>query len=162
MEYRMWFWGVFFAVILCFASNGWLYMIPIGGFLISMIPGHRLGYFRYDINYFSVGIIALIGPLANICLALFFKLFMFLPNPLIYQAMRINVLIAFFSMLPFPPLDGSKVLFAARPLYAFGFFGISATGLLLMFMKSVPMAIILGLIFAVLGWAFYFFSYEFK
>ncbi|MCX6710892.1 MAG: hypothetical protein NTZ02_02270, partial [Candidatus Woesearchaeota archaeon] len=77
-------------------------------------------------------------------------------------AIKFNVLIALFSMLPIPPLDGSKVLYAARPLYAFSFAGIIAAGLLILALKSIPLIILGGLLIAILGWATYFFGCEFK
>jgi Zn-dependent protease len=162
LEYKFWFYGILAALFLCFVSNGYLYILALGGFAIQMMPGHRLGYFRYNINYYSIGVIALMGPLANIALALFFRMFSGFPNPLIDTAIKFNVLIALFSMLPIPPLDGSKVLYAARPLYAFSFAGIVAAGLLILALKSIPLIILGGLLIAILGWATYFFGCEFK
>ncbi len=162
IEYKMWIYGILASLILCFASNGSIYFLAVGGFMLYMMPGHRLGYFRYDINYFSMGVVALIGPLANILLALFFKIFSFLPSPLIQKAMLFNALIAIFSMLPIPPLDGSKLLYASRPFYVFALAGIVATGILILTMKSIPMIILLALVFAVLAFSVYFFNYELK
>lgn len=161
-EYRLWFYGIIAAVLITFLSNGYLPLLALGGFVIEMMPGHRLGYFRYGINYYSIGVIALMGPLSSIALALFFRMFSFLNNPLIDVAIRFNVFIAFFSMLPFPPLDGGKILYAARPLYVFSLAGILAAGLLILFKESIPMVILGALLIAVLGWAVYFFGYEFK
>jgi Zn-dependent protease len=161
-EYRLWFYGILAAIFLTFVSNGYLAVLALGGFIIEMMPGHRLGYFRYGINYYSIGVIALMGPLSSIALALFFRMFSFMNNPLVELAIKFNVLIAFFSMLPLPPLDGGKVLYGARPLYAFGMAGITAAGILILMAKSIPMIIFGALFIAVLGWAVYFFGYEFK
>jgi len=161
-EYRLWFYGILAAILITFLSNGYFAILALGGFIIEMMPGHRLGYFRYGINYYSIGVIALMGPLSSIALALFFKMFSFMNNPLVELAIKFNVLIAFFSMLPFPPLDGGKILYGARPLYAFSLAGILAAGLLILFKESIPMIILGALLIAVLGWAVYFFGYEFK
>ncbi len=72
-------------------------------------------------------LIALAGPLSNIFLAIvftFFYKFLFLTQPILFQslkdilvfAVRINLLLAFFNLLPLPPLDGSKLLLLKVPL----------------------------------------------
>lgn len=75
-------------------------------------------------------IVGIAGPLANISLALIFGLlFRFLPGfadgasggfILNFMAMAstiaiLNLALAFFNLVPIPPLDGSKVLFAILP-----------------------------------------------
>jgi Zn-dependent protease len=67
--------------------------------------------------------IALAGPASNLFLATFFgvvaQLFAASLNPLVYTALTIivivNVALAVFNMVPIPPLDGSKLLFALMP-----------------------------------------------
>lgn len=67
------------------------------------------------------------GPVANLLIALFFGLFIRLSSigiiPLISASFLqlaiiitfVNILLAIFNLIPIPPLDGSKVLFAAAP-----------------------------------------------
>jgi Zn-dependent protease len=95
----------------------------------------------------SMAIVAAAGPLSNIVMALlaaaFFRLGVveFTPFPvaggyssqfsyLLSQFIWINLILAFFNMIPVPPLDGSKILFAIlpaemvyrlRPLEQYGF-----------------------------------------
>lgn len=83
------------------------------------------------------GIISLVGPLSNLGLAGLFFLILFMPGiteRLLYMAVfgiRINLYLALFNLLPFPPLDGSKILRwraeVALPLLGF-------TGFLLFFL----------------------------
>jgi Zn-dependent protease len=65
-------------------------------------------------------LIALAGPLTNILLALFFvflikmNIFSNFQEVFLY-GLRINLVLAFFNLLPIPPLDGSKVFLAKIP-----------------------------------------------
>ncbi len=119
-EYEMWLSGLIISLFLTVLTNGYLYFLAIGSFVLHFLHGHRLGYFRFGLNYFAMAIVALMGPLANLILALIFKYAMlFSSSPLLPRAMSINLLIAIFSMIPIPPFDGSKVFYASRYLYAF-------------------------------------------
>lgn len=62
------------------------------------------------------GLTALAGPISNICIAVLFTLVyhlgsgvMLLPQ-LALMVVYLNLLLAFFNLIPVPPLDGSKVL----------------------------------------------------
>ncbi len=71
--------------------------------------------------------VSLAGPLSNLILAFIFGLMLRLiqiHNPfgnmiffidMIWYAMRINIVLAFFNLLPIPPLDGSKILMGLVP-----------------------------------------------
>lgn len=67
--------------------------------------------------------VAAAGILANLALAVFFSLVIrlvsaFTPSlagvvPLAGSIVLVNIVLAFFNLVPIPPLDGSKILFAA-------------------------------------------------
>jgi len=73
------------------------------------------------------GIIAAVGPITNICIALIaFPIYIFTagfdwPLSLIGELARfiivINLILAGFNMIPVPPLDGSKVIAWSKPAY---------------------------------------------
>ncbi|MDO8585107.1 MAG: site-2 protease family protein [bacterium] len=74
----------------------------------------------------GAGLIAAAGPLSNIIVAVIFGVFIRLasfsgvlastPLPLFFHTIvLINILLAIFNLVPLPPLDGSKVLFAFLP-----------------------------------------------
>jgi Zn-dependent protease len=95
----------------------------------------------------SMAIVAIAGPLSNLIMAgmaaIFFRLglvdlnSLFLGNAssfslanLLVQFLYINLALAFFNLIPVPPLDGSKILYAIlpaelvyrlRPLEQYGF-----------------------------------------
>ncbi|MDN5358818.1 MAG: hypothetical protein PWP76_661 [Candidatus Diapherotrites archaeon] len=102
-EYRLWTAGLVLA----------LFMAIFTGFVFAA-PGavYVLGYPNRREN----GIISLAGPLVNFIVAVTALLIRYLlsPAPLIntvlYAVFTVNAFIGFFNMLPFYPLDGSKVL----------------------------------------------------
>lgn len=116
--YRMWETGLILAFFLAvtigviFAAPGAVYIHPL----------------YYSVSRRESAYIAMAGPLANIALA-----FIFLPLKALggalgllgYIGFMINSWLALFNLLPFPPLDGSKIIawdvkaWAALALFAF-------------------------------------------
>lgn len=111
---------------------------PIGSFLVPlvgyMLGGFIIGWARpvpfnpYNLQNQKWGeaIVAAAGPLSNIAIAMVFGLLMrwavpvgFLSDAsfrLLGFVVLINVTLAFFNLVPVPPLDGSKILFTFLPL----------------------------------------------
>ncbi|MCD6522704.1 MAG: site-2 protease family protein [Candidatus Diapherotrites archaeon] len=102
--YRAWLPGLALAVGLAVMTGGRFVFAAPGAVYIGGKP----------LTVKENGIISLAGPLANIATAIFFLLIANSPNTIIrtigYTGAYINFFLAFFNMLPFPPLDGSKVL----------------------------------------------------
>ena len=69
----------------------------------------------------GAAMVALAGPATNLLLATFFALWLrFMPeNVLAYQILGtmivVNIGLFVFNMIPFPPLDGSRLLYAVAP-----------------------------------------------
>src|SRR3989344_2190016 len=63
IEFKMWSFGLLFGLVIAFLSNGNLWLIVPSGFVLHHLAGHRLGWFRYGINYFGQAMVALAGPL---------------------------------------------------------------------------------------------------
>ncbi len=100
--------GILFAILFRF---GWAKPVPINPL-----------YFRKPL--FHMAIASAAGPISNILLciafALIFKVIsLFIQSSLIYDffflASFINSALFFFNLIPIPPLDGSRLLFASIP-----------------------------------------------
>lgn len=115
---------------------------PFGSFLLPffsyLVGGFIFGWARpvpynpYNLQNKKWGpaLVGIAGPAANISLAVIFgfllrivpQLASILPAAFIFNFMSIasvivllNLVLAFFNLVPIPPLDGSKILFAVLP-----------------------------------------------
>ncbi|MBI2135504.1 M50 family metallopeptidase [Candidatus Woesearchaeota archaeon] len=162
-EYRVWWYGLMFGLILTIVSRGKIWFLLPGGFIVDILQRHRLGHFRYGINYWIVGIIAFMGALANLLLAMIFKILMYIPyfqgNPLLEKVVLVNVIYAIMSLLPLPGLGGINLLYASRITYFSLYPALIAAGLLTIY-ANVFIAVISFIIVGILAWIIFFFSYE--
>lgn len=100
--YRMWTMGLAFALLIGLAS---------GGKLLFAAPGAVMILSPYFTRRQS-GIIGLAGPATNIAIASCFFPLSYLSGligDIGVWGTLINLWLAFFNLLPFPPLDGGKV-----------------------------------------------------
>ncbi|HIH20916.1 TPA: site-2 protease family protein [Candidatus Micrarchaeota archaeon] len=101
-EYRAWTWGLFLALGMAFLTNG--------GFIFAA-PG-AVYIFGKTVSKEENGRIALAGPLVNLALAIvFLAIGVLLPNlsAIAGIGVYVNAFLGAFNLIPFPPLDGSKV-----------------------------------------------------
>lgn len=96
----------------------------LGGFIIGWAKPVPFNPYNLRNQRWGEAIVALAGPLSNICIALFFGLllrfglltqlgegFMTIAVIIVF----INLVLATFNLIPIPPLDGSKILFSFLP-----------------------------------------------
>ena len=97
-----------------------LFFITSGSFLFAYAK--PVPYNPYNLKNQKTGPmwVALAGPLSNLLLALLFGITLqVLPfsniSQFLYIIVYANVLLAVFNLVPIPPLDGSKILYALIP-----------------------------------------------
>ncbi len=98
-------------------------------FVTSLLGGFFIGWgkpvhtnpakLRYGLN--GLALVALAGPVSNVLFAIVLTILslstarMFLPMAEFFaSAARLSIYLAIFNLIPVPPLDGSKLLLAAR------------------------------------------------
>jgi len=156
VEYNLWWVGLIIGLILIFISRGNIWFLAPGGIIFHHLAVHRLGFFRYGTNQLAMSSIAMMGSLANIALAILFKiLFIIFPNNiLIEKTIFVSLWFAVFNMLPIPPLDGNKTFFYSRAAYFLVLGCILGAALLLSTKISLLVAIIGALVFGILFWIY--------
>lgn len=163
LEFKMWSFGLVIALVVVFLSKGNVWLIIPSGFMLHHIASYRLGWFRYGINYFGQAMVALAGPLFSLMLLILLKMMNALyPNPLLQKAIIFNAIYTITSLLPIPPLDGSKVYFGSRMLYAFSVPAIFFSTILMIINVPIFLSIVLSLLVGVALWLVYYISFEKK
>lgn len=170
-EFKLWWYGLLIGLGLAFfsasltGSAGYpfvFWFLAPGGIFFHHLAVHRLGWFRYGVNMLETGLSCLVGSLSTIFLALFFKilLIIFPESAFLYKGMVVSLWFAFFSMLPIPPLNGSRIFFYSRPVFAF-MFGIVVGALILLRTDiSIFLMIIFTLIIGVIVWVLHLWKVE--
>ncbi len=77
----------------------------------------------YAVRYgkWGAALVALAGPASNLVMAVFVGVYLRifplqgLPGQFLLQFVLVNIAFFIFNMIPFPPLDGSRVLYALAP-----------------------------------------------
>lgn len=156
IKYKMLWPGLLIGLVIIFVSRGKLWFLAPGGIFLEHLTAHRLGVFRYGINLWAAGMVSLAGVAATMSLSLVFKILLeILPaNPFLQKALSITIWYAVFSMLPIPPLDGSRIFYAMRGAYllilgiVIGWAGlIKFASILVTIIGSVAIGVIAGVVY---------------
>ena len=164
-EFRIWWFGIIFGLILVIITRGMFWLILPGGILLHHMATHRLGYFRYGTNTMTLAMVSLSGSLANIILATIIKtpeIWFGFPISQIYFLDRLvffNWVYALFNLLPIPPLDGFNVLYYSRLTYAF-IFG-SVAGYFLLILAAGVFSFVYALLIGIAVWLLFMLIFEF-
>jgi Zn-dependent protease len=97
-----------------------LFLFSGGRFLFAWAKPVPVNPFNLKNIRFGTGGVAIAGPASNVLLALIFGTIIRFMNPgqfseFLSIIVYANLLLAVFNLVPIPPLDGSKVLFAILP-----------------------------------------------
>lgn len=107
-EYKMWKEGLILALVITLLTDGRFVFAAPGAVMIY--PRVDLWGNVKELSQKRFGIISIAGPLTNLVLAgAFFAANLLWPSWILLMGMQINIWLGLFNMIPFPPLDGSKV-----------------------------------------------------
>lgn len=166
LEFKMWSFGLIISLIIAFLNNGrvkYLWIIVPSGFMLHHLAGHRLGWFRYGINYFGQAMVALAGPLFTFMLIILLRvLSVFSQNPLLDKAIIFNVIYTIINLLPVPPLDGSKIYFGSRMLYAFAVPAMIVAIILVVVNVPIFLSLVISFLIGIVLWLTYYITFERK
>lgn len=98
----------------------------LGGFIIGWAKPVPFNPYNLRNQRWGEALVALAGPVSNICIAVFFALLFhfgilfslgdgFVEIGLLI--IKVNLVLATFNLIPVPPLDGSKILFSILPYH---------------------------------------------
>jgi Zn-dependent protease len=143
-EYVLWPQGVLISLAVFFLTGGSFIFAALGFVSISTFYSVRLGYRYVSLTLEEAGIISASGPAANLVIALISA--MFTPfSELALISMNLNLILAIFNLIPFPPLDGSKVFTWSRIAWL-ALIGTSITLLILLPLISWVIGLIIALV----------------
>lgn len=166
-EFKLWWYGILIGLTLCFLSGSFtngvgkvviIWFLAPGGVFFHHLATHRLGWFRYGVNMTETGLCCILGSVSTIALAVLFKflLYIFPGNLFLEKAMIVSLWYAFFSLLPIPPLNGSRIFFWSRVSYVF----LCVSFLVATFLIRLNMHLIYSIIIAfIVGFAVWFIYY---
>jgi len=162
VHFKWWLPGILIGLLLTFMTYGLVPFLYPGSLYYEHIERLRLGRFRYGTNVKDMATLSIWGVVSNVVFAMFVGfIYFWTHNPWVLMFIKINLIYAFYSMLPIPTISGVKIsegataglniFFFSRKLYIFIFFSIVCYSLLAWFLIAVVNSFWLLLLAAVLG-----------
>ncbi len=168
MKFHWWLPGVLIGLLLSFISFGFIPFLFPNSVYYKHDKKLRLGHFRYGTNMREISTLSIWGVVGNIGVAMLVGLiYLQFPSYLLLLFVKLNLLFAFFSMLPIPTISGMKlgdgstpgftIFFFSRQLYVFIFASLICYIGLIYFLITILNSFWLLLLAAVLGAIIFFF-----
>jgi len=116
--YKLWPIGLLIGLVsIIFGMIGaGIVFIAVGAVEIMPYSFGRWGFKVVKLGQRDIGLISLAGVGLNVFFAVFFKIF---PGPIFEKLSYFNGLYAVFNLIPFPPLDGTKIYIWKEWLWLF-------------------------------------------
>jgi hypothetical protein len=139
--------GLMIALVIAFASRGYLIFFLPGGVNLRHLAASRLGEFRYYTNDWEWAKAGFMGPFFNIILAVVLSFFK--ENPIARQLMIMNILFAFYSLIPLPANLGLYLFYPHIHFWTFVAGFVAASSAMVFFLNPI-ITVIVGLLVGVI------------
>jgi len=118
-QFKVWWLGLLIMLLVSFFSFGLVPLVLVGTVITSVRVKQRLGEFRYGFNYGENAAVGAWGVAGNLILGMVFAIGLYFSpeSYFFYKGMLLNIIMAFFALIPIPQLDGMKIFFGAKKLY---------------------------------------------
>ncbi len=139
--------GLMIALVITFASRGFLIFFLPGAINVRHLTASRLGEFRYYTNDWEWAKVGFMGPFMNIILVVILSPFR--QNPIIQQLMIMNILFAIYSLIPLPGNLGLYLFYPHLYFWTFTVVFVGVCSALSFFLNpfiTIPVGLILGAI----------------
>ncbi|MFH1455879.1 MAG: hypothetical protein ABIF40_02930 [archaeon] len=147
--------GSIISVLVTVLSNGKLFFVAIGNYIITSSKSTRLGRKWVYISEAEESKVAMSGAMANIFVMILFKIFNY--NNFFDDLIFINGMFALFSLIPIPPLDGGKLFISSRVWYVFVAVFAIFTVILITYLNALLVLIIAALLGLVLAGVYFYY-----
>jgi len=110
--------GIVIAVVLTLLTVGKFYFTALGSSIIKSDKVKRTGRKYTNVSEYESALILLAGPLA-VAILLFIGNWLYLSGFSVDNLVVISLFVFIWNFVPFPGIDGSKILSYSRPAYIF-------------------------------------------
>ena len=143
--YTLWPAGIIISILLTLLTAGRVLFAALGAVVISTAYSTRLGYRFVVLSLNEMGRIAAVGPLTNILIAIIAYAFVWISPAIVGATITINLIVALFNVIPFPPLDGAKIFWWSK----MGWFGLLMAAIILLYLPAV-IGVLLSIVLAII------------
>jgi len=151
---QIWWSGIGITGLICLASRGMFNLFFAESFEVEVLKRERVGTFFYRTKLSEIRDIAIMGAGFNLLFATLVKFIGGLggiTGGIVHKIILFNVIYGLVQLLPFPPLDGSKIIFERRWIYAIVIITAAVYGYLLLTAVPIWVSLILTLLLGVLA-----------